>query len=54
MAVPYKNSSDAFLFGAPTSSIYRIVLLLGDDDLLPNFIGYEYFNMNLERCQFQT
>jgi hypothetical protein len=53
MAVPYKNSSDAFLLGAPTSSIYRIVPLLGDDDLLPNFIGYEYF-MHLERGQFQT
>jgi hypothetical protein len=54
MAVPYKNSSDAFLFGAPTLSIYRIVLLLGDDDLLSKFFGYEYFNMPLERCQFQT
>jgi hypothetical protein len=54
MAVPYKNSSDAFLLGAPTSSIYSIVLLLGDDDLLPNFIGYDYFNMHSERGQFQS
>jgi hypothetical protein len=54
MAVPYKNSSDQFLLGAATLSIYRIVLLLGDNDLLPEFFGYEYFNMHVERCQFQT